>query len=310
MEKTLRITLLIKMIVGFIAAYLLGLLFDLSYSYTAGVIAVLSLALTKEAVLSAALKRFSASLVGIGVGVLLFFLLGYEIYTLIIVVIVLTTLLYLFKIEIGLVLALVLISQEYLGGEPKFALNAFFVLLVGMGVAILLNLYSPTPKKVIYTNELKIDKQISDVFLSLSSSTRVDFEPLKSAIANGKKDLILAKENRSFSDVERRISYLGMRESQTLVLERVNQILLTIGPSIYKEKLLNFLGKFVDNIGKVDNATRLLLALDQLHQEYEALALPLTRSEFEERAELYHVLSEIRSFLEAKISYHHRYDAK
>lgn len=308
MEKTLRITLFLKMIVGFTAAYLLGLLFKIDYSYTAGVIAVLSLALTKEAVIQAALKRFSASLIGISVGALLFFLLGYEIYTLIIVVITLLVFLYILKLEIGAVLALVLISQEYLGAGPRFALNALYVLVIGMGIAILLNLYAPAPKKIIYTNELKIDKQISDVFLQLSRDEPVDFTPLKQAITLAKHDLILAKENRTFKDVEKRISYLGMRENQTLVLERVNAISQTINASVYKDKLLAYLAVFINNIGKIDNATRLLTLLDELHVDYEKLSLPTTRKEFEERAELFHILSELRAFLEAKIDYHHKYD--
>ena len=147
MEKSLRITLLLKMIIGFTAAYLIGTLFNVNYSYTAGVITVLSLALTKEAVLKQALARFTASLIGIGLGVLFFFLLGYEIYVLIIVVILLTTILYALKLEIGIVLALVLISQEYLGGAPSYALNALFVLIIGVGVAIILNFYTPSDKK-------------------------------------------------------------------------------------------------------------------------------------------------------------------
>lgn len=308
MEKTLRITLVLKMITGFVAAYLLALLFKIDYSYTAGVIAVLSLALTKEAVIKQAIIRFSASLIGIGIGALTFFLLGYQIYALVIVVILLIVALYLLHFEVGIVLALVLISQEYLGGSPAYALNALYVLLVGMGIAILLNFYSPTPKKLIHTNMLKIDKQISDIFLQLSLEQNVDFANLKLAITKAKNDLILAKENRSIKDVEKRISYLGMREYQTLVLERINTILFSLPPSIHKEKLVTYLGTFVHHIGTIDYATDLLNRLDLLHQDYEKLPLPQTRKEFEERAELFHVLSEIRSFLEAKINYHQHYD--
>lgn len=308
MEKTLRITLALKMITGFVAAYLLALLFKIDYSYTAGVIAVLSLALTKEAVIKQAIIRFSASLIGIGIGALTFFLLGYQIYVLVMVVILLIVALYLLRFEIGIVLALVLISQEYLGGSPAYALNALYVLLIGMGVAILLNFYSPTPKKLIYTNMLKIDQQISDIFLQLSSEQKVDFSNLKQAIAKAKNDLILAKENRSFKDVEKRISYLGMREYQTLVLERIHTILSALPPSIHKEKLTTYLGTFVNHIGTIDYATDLLNRLDLLHQDYEKLPLPQSRKEFEERAELFHVLSEVRSFLEAKMNYHLHYD--
>lgn len=308
MEKTLRITLLIKMIIGFTIAYLLGLAFSLEYSYTAGVITVLSLALTKEAVIVQALKRFGASLIGIGLGALIFFLLGYEIYSLVIVVIVLLSVLYLLKLEIGIVLALVLISQEYLGGNVSYSLNALFILLVGVGVAIILNLYSPTPKKIIYRNELKIDRQISDVFSSLSKQEIIDFTSLKSSILNAKHDLVLAKENRSFADVEKRISYIGMRENQTLVLERISHILANLNNTLHKQKICDYLGEFVNNIGRIDYATGLLAKLDDLHDYFELLPLPISRKEFEQRAELFHVLGEVRAFLEAKIDYHIKYD--
>lgn len=308
MEKTLRITLLIKMIVGFVAAYLIAFAFDLNYSYTAGVIAVLSLALTKEAVLKMALKRSLASLIGIGLGVLFFYLLGYEIYTLIIVVFLLTIILYGLKLEVGIVLALVLISQEYLGASPSYALNAIYILLIGVVVAILLNLFSPTSVKRLYQNEILIDRQISDIFLLLSEEKYVNFDTLKHLIATAKNDLVLAKENRSIEDVEKRLSYIGMRENQVLTLERITKILSFIPASIPKDKLNVFLGQFVNNIGKIDYASDLLEKLDLLHQAYEQLELPKTRKEFEYRAELFHVLSELRSFLEAKIAYHNRYD--
>lgn len=308
MEKTLRITLLIKMIIGFTVAYLIGVFFDLNYAYTAGVIAVLSLALTKEAVLKSALKRSLASFIGIGLGALFFWLFDYKIYTLIIIVILLTLILYSLKLEIGIVLALVLISQEYLGASPEYALNAIYILLIGVTVAIILNFYSPTPIKTLEKNEINIDSQISDIFAHLSKEESVDFSELKKLISVAKNDYILAKENRSFEDVEKRLSYIGMREYQVLVLERISGILVTLPTSIHKGKLNQFLAGFVNNIGKADYASNLLLRLETLHQEYEKLELPKTRKEFENRAELFHVLSELRSFLEAKIQYHHQYD--
>lgn len=308
MEKTLRITLLIKMIIGFTVAYLIGVFFDLNYAYTAGVIAVLSLALTKEAVLKSALKRSLASFIGIGLGALFFWLFDYKIYTLIIIVILLTLILYSLKLEIGIVLALVLISQEYLGASPEYALNAIYILLIGVTVAIILNFYSPTPIKTLEKNEINIDSQISDIFAHLSKEESVDFSELKKLISVAKNDYILAKENRSFEDVEKRLSYIGMREYQVLVLERISGILVTLPTSIHKDKLNQFLAGFVNNIGKSDYASNLLLRLETLHQEYEKLELPKTRKEFENRAELFHVLSELRSFLEAKIQYHHQYD--
>lgn len=308
MEKTLRITLLIKMIIGFTVAYLIGVFFGLNYAYTAGVIAVLSLALTKEAVLKSALKRSLASFIGIGLGALFFWLFDYKIYTLIIIVILLTLILYSLKLEIGIVLALVLISQEYLGASPEYALNAIYILLIGVTVAIILNFYSPTPIKTLEKNEINIDSQISDIFAHLSKEESVDFSELKKLISVAKNDYILAKENRSFEDVEKRLSYIGMREYQVLVLERISGILVTLPTSIHKDKLNQFLAGFVNNIGKADYASNLLLRLETLHQEYEKLELPKTRKEFENRAELFHVLSELRSFLEAKIQYHHQYD--
>lgn len=296
------------MIIGFTVAYLIGVFFDLNYAYTAGVIAVLSLALTKEAVLKSALKRSLASFIGIGLGALFFWLFDYKIYTLIIIVILLTLILYSLKLEIGIVLALVLISQEYLGASPEYALNAIYILLIGVTVAIILNFYSPTPIKTLEKNEINIDSQISDIFAHLSKEESVDFSELKKLISVAKNDYILAKENRSFEDVEKRLSYIGMREYQVLVLERISGILVTLPTSIHKDKLNQFLAGFVNNIGKADYASNLLLRLETLHQEYEKLELPKTRKEFENRAELFHVLSELRSFLEAKIQYHHQYD--
>lgn len=308
MENFLRMTLALKMIGGFIVAYFIANLFNLDYSFTAGVIAVLSLALTKEAVIKQAIIRLSASLFGIGVSALAFFVLGYHLLTLILIVAIVIISLYIFKFEIGIVLALVLISQEYIGGDVSYALNAIYILLIGVGIALILNLYTPTPKKIIDQTQQRIDQEISLTFAALNRDKPHDFIPLKTMITHAQNDLALAKQNREMKDIQQRISYLGMREYQVLALERISTILNRLEPSIYKQKIIDFLGRFVNRIGTANFASEINEELTQLLVEYQQLPLPLTRPEFEHRAELFHVLNELEQFLAAKISFHQQFD--
>jgi len=305
-----RIILMIKMIIGFVLGVLIADLFHLNYIYTAGVITVLSLEPTRKKSIRVAIMRLLDSVLALGLASLLFVLLGYNFWVLIIFIVVLATLSFLLKIESGLAVALVLVSQIYIEQDYRFALNASYILLIGIAVAFLLNLYMPKHDRLINQSIAAIDKEISDLIQSMSANDKVDFSHVKSLLVAARGSLFHDLENHYFFQTDQRAAYLEMRNGQTAILERVQSILLQVADIPEKRTIQAYLKSFKGKIGTANYAVEMKASLDQLFADFKVSPLPTDRTAFEHRAELYHVLLEIDEFLKLKIKYHAQYQSK
>lgn len=304
MENKLRLSLFLKMFIGFAISFAIAELFQLDYSYTAGVITILSLWYSKETVFKTALTRFIASLIGLGLSALIFYIWGYSLYTLFAVVFVVLLALYLLKLEFGATIALVLIGQQWAGQTSFYALNALYVLLIGTIPALLLNLYVLPYASFLDKQKDKVDKEIKTIFQKLSANEVYDFKIADDLLKTLRHDIKVAEENYVQANVKGKINYLTMREGQILTLKNISTLLLKTSPSIYKEKLLAYLALFINQIGEENYAASLKEKLDVLLEEYRLLPLPSDRKVFEERALLFNVIHEIDHFLNLKLEYH------
>lgn len=304
MENKLRLSLFLKMFIGFAISFAIAELFQLDYSYTAGVITILSLWYSKETVFKTALTRFIASLIGLGLSALIFYIWGYSLYTLFAVVFVVLLALYLLKLEFGATIALVLIGQQWAGQTSFYALNALYVLLIGTIPALLLNLYVLPYASFLDKQKDKVDQEIKTIFQKLSANEVYDFKIADDLLKTLRHDIKVAEENYVQANVKGKINYLTMREGQILTLKNISTLLLKTSPSIYKEKLLAYLALFINQIGEENYAASLKEKLDVLLEEYRLLPLPSDRKVFEERALLFNVIHEIDHFLNLKLEYH------
>lgn len=302
-----RAILLIKMIVAFILGILLAELFHLRYEYTAGVIAVLSLEPTRKRSIRSAVLRILDSLLALAIAAGLFALLGYEFWVLLIFIVLLVPLTFLLRLETGLVVALVLVSQIYLEKDYAFALNALFILLVSLSLAFVLNLYMPKHDRLIQQSIDTIDHAIDDAIQLIALSKPVDFSAIRDNLHRAKDTLLLDIENHYFLQTDQRILYLEVRQNQLQILEKVQENLAHVMDIPQKAIVLNYLSSFKGKIGKSNFAMPLKEQLAKLLDDFKVAPLPKSRDEFESRAELFHILLEMENFLNLKIRYHERY---
>lgn len=308
MLNKLRITLFCKMIIAFFVSYFLASALKLEFAFTSGVIAVLSLALTKEQVFKSALKRLSISLFGIGIATLMFYLLGFTPLALIIIVALLLIFAFFVKLEIGIVLALVLIGHIYGAKDFKISLNSIYLLLINVSIAFIFNLYMPRGTNNINAYKRQIETSIKQVFVDIYENKPSDFVSYRKLVKAAKSDTILIQENWSNEKTNKEFDYITMREKQFFILERISPILLSTQSSIYKQLLLDYINLYAKRIGEENYAIYLKEQLTNLLDQYKKLAIPKDRLEFEHRAELYHVLVELDDFLDLKLAYHQNYD--
>ena len=95
-----------------------------------------------------------------------------------------------------------------------------------------------------------------------------------------------------------------MRAGQLTVLERIAPILENIPNIEQKEKIITFMKQFKGRIGVNNYAKDLKVDLEKLLQYFKQAPLPKERIEFEQRAQLYHVLMQLDEFLALKEKYH------
>ncbi len=302
-----RLIIALKMIIGFIIAILIAELFQLEYTYTSGIVAVIGLDLTRRRSAQAAIVWLLDSLLAVGLASLLFFLLGYNFWVLIIFVTILVPISFLLGIKDGIVIALVLISQIYFEQDLMFAFNAIYVLLIGIIVAFIFNFVNPRSDASINQSIAAIDQTIDQIIQDIASGEPVDFTHVKMMIKQVKDKLFIDIENHYFVQTSQREDYVRMRRGQLIVLERIAPILEHVAPITQKEIIINFLKKFDGRIGNDNHAKDLRVELQQLLTFFKNEPLPTSRHEFENRAELYHVLLQLDEFLDLKMKYHDLY---
>lgn len=298
-----KLVLLIKMTIGFIIGMLAAMLLNLPYFYTAGVIAVLSLEPTRKMSLDSGIKRIIDSIFGLGLSVLLFYIFGYEVWVLFVFVAFFIPLSFLLKIDKGIVVALVLVSQIYLEADISYAINALYILGIGILVAFLLNLYMPTNKKLVF-EILEIDQMINDIIQEIANDNLPNFNPATEKLYQAYQDINIELENINLPLTISRLKYVEMRIEQTAILKRINNILIEIPLINEKQIILTFLKEFDNKIGENNYASSLNKRLDEIFQYFRQTELPQNRDLFEQRAQLYYVLLEINQFLNLKLIYH------
>lgn len=301
----LRLFRLIKMTVGFIAGMLIAKSLQLPYFYTAGVIAVLSLEPTRKVSLESGIIRIIDSLLALGLASLLFHSFGFDVVVLFIFVALFIPLSFLFRIDRGIVVSLVLVSQIYLESGLHYSINALYILLIGVGTAFLLNLYMPKNEQI--KKEIAaIDQQLNNLIQCIANQKIVSFSEIEVLLTETYDNIQIELENINIPLTTKRLKYVEMRFEQVSILKRISQILNKVSQIKEKEIILNYLKEFEHKIGEKNYASPLLKKLNDLFLMFKESDLPESREQFENRAQLYYVLLEIDLFLKIKLTYHQK----
>ena len=297
-----KIVIFVKMTVGSIVSILISLYFGLSYAITAGVVSILSLEQTKKKSFEVAYKRLIISFFGLLVSSLLYSICSFGWISLFLSISLIVIFGLLFSLKEGIVVSVVLISHSFVDKDLSYQTNALFILLVGVLVALVLNLFMPSNEKEIQKEINDIDGMVRTILDDLINYRPLDFSEIENRIKIALSELRTEQDNSIFSKWDYRTSYIQMRLSQVEHLKSIEK--LRLGASRREEPIDDFLIRVKNNIGLENKATSLLEELHQLELFYKKTDLPKTREEFEQRAYLYLVLIELKSFLNQKIVFH------
>ena len=285
----------------------------LDFAVSAGIVAILSVQPTKKETLRTALARLLAFAVALVISITLFNLLGFTVPVFFIYLLIFILVCQWRKWISAMAMDSVLISHFLSFGKtgPAEIKNEILLFVLGVAFGILVNLL--LHKKTDYIEELKkqTDNQIKQALhrmaLRIQNPALADyyngscFVSLNESIFTAKKQ---AEENynNQFSKKDTFDScYLDMREKQTRILYEMFKAARALGTIPATAPLLSdFLEKVSNEYHKDNDVKALLEELALIHDKMKAHPLPQTRTEFEDRANLFILMERLKEFLQIK----------
>ena len=301
-----------KIAVAAILAIVCAQALNLDFAISAGIVAILSVQPTKKETLRTALARLLAFVLALVISITLFNLLGFTVPVFFLYLLIFILACQWRKWISAMAMDSVLISHFLSFGKtgPGEIKNEVLLFILGVGFGILVNIF--LHKKTDYIEELKnkTDGQIKlalhRMALRIQNPALADYDgscftALNQSIFTAKKQ---AEENynNQFSKKDTFDSrYLEMREKQTKILyemfkaaSRIQTVPSTAG------LLAGFLEKVSTEYHKDNDVKALLEELSLIHDKMKKIPLPQTRTEFEDRANLFILMERLKEFLQIK----------
>lgn len=305
-SKTIKMALSAT-IATFIADY-----FGLSFGVTAGVIAILSILNTKKEAFKVGAKRLVACSIALGFSFGIYLLLGnspliFGLFLLIFIPITLRL-----KLDEGMVVGVVLSTHLLTSGniDLNWIANELALVTIGVGVALLFNLYTPSLEEEFIKNKEEIEALYRNIISEMASKLLMNFQFVKKEsdiekverILHETKDIAYRISNNSlFKSNNYYIEYINMRTMQLDTIKRMNKHLLRVNMKYEQTVLLSQFTLSVGvNIHEDNDCIYIIEELNKLRKGYTAMELPTSRQEFENRAMLFQFLNDLEDFLVIK----------
>ena len=292
----------------------------LEYWLTAGIVALLSISLTKKDSLVSSIRRVVDAIFGLMLSTLMFLAFGYTFTVFAIFIFIFAYASFQLKLHEGIVLSLVLVSHLLSEGEFNFNMigNELAILFIAVGVAMLFNIiYPQSTEKVLDRHVHSIDQLIRDHLFMLSILLKDPeyhdeyyrhYATLDHKITDTIDEVELVDKDLLFSNDHSYLAYFHMRKEQSSYIRHMYEHAFRLKVAHpFALEISDYIKTLASDIGLYDRATGQLKQLSLLLQHYKSAPLPQTREEFEIRASLFYILNEIESFLVVKVDFHHSF---
>lgn len=296
----------IKTALGTGASIAIAELLSLSFSPSAGIMTILCIQPTKKRSLRTAFSRISACIMGLSLGTLLFLLFGYHPLTLVGLFLIHIPLLVRFRLQESLLTSTVVVFHLYTAKEftLPFIWNEIQLILIGVGVALLLNLYMPSKEgklkeyaQHIETNFQMIFRQLA-FFVRSGDTTWSGKELVETAqLLEQAKDIAnQTLENHLLRKQDKHYRYFKMRERQ---FERIEQMLPLVSSIDLHVRQCHDIADLFEYLAAhlTDDPQHLLDYWRNKRDIFKEMDLPASRDEFETRASLFALLNDMEQYI-------------
>ncbi|WP_245728926.1 aromatic acid exporter family protein [Thalassobacillus cyri] len=304
----------IKTAIGTPIAIWIAQLMSLENFASAGILTILCIQVTRKRSILSAWHRFAACIVAMIFSFLFFETLGYNPISIGLMLFLFIPTTVKLKISPGIVTSSVIILHLYgsKGIDAGVVTNELLLIIVGIGTALLLNLYMPSMDKKLYDYQEKIEHNFTVILKELATYLREGDNDWSGTELAETADLLEESKTMAFRDVENHLlrshnqhyHYFNMRLKQFELLERMLPLVSRIsGPYKHAVKIAEFFEELADAVHPGNTAVIYLRQIQALRKEFREDNLPESREEFEVRASLFNLLNEIEQYLIIKRSF-------
>ncbi|CAI3258624.1 aromatic acid exporter family protein [Enterococcus cecorum] len=301
----------IKTVIASVLAILIATQLHLLYATAAGIIAILSVGNTKKTSLKSGLGRVLSLGLAIILSFICFTTLGFHTWAFGVFLLVFIPLSVRFNLADAIVVNSVLITHFLV--EKSFSwqmiLNETLLMTIGVGLALLLNLYMPDNEKQLKEDIKAIEEDFRTIIFAMAAHLNLEkIAPLDDACLDLRSKLRAAlnqahiyQKNQWISEEDYYSEYFSMRLAQLRILRDMVNLLIEIDiDGLFVDELRKVLISTAENFAEENDGKLILWQIEAVYQNYRQKPLPQTREEFENRALLFQFLQSFRSFVEIK----------
>ena len=307
----------IKTVIASVLAILIATQLHLLYATAAGIIAILSVGNTKKTSLKSGLGRVLSLGLAIVLSFICFMILGFHPWAFGVFLLVFIPLSVRFNLADAIVVNSVLITHFLV--EKSFSwqmiLNETLLMTIGVGLALLLNLYMPDNEKQLKEDIKAIEEDFRTIIFAMAAHLNLEkIAPLDDACLDLRAKLRAAlnqahihQKNQWISEEDYYSDYFSMRLAQLRILRDMVNLLIEIDiDGLFVDELRKVLISTAENFAEENDGKLILWQIEAVYQNYRQKPLPQTREEFENRALLFQFLQSFRSFIEIKAIFYQK----
>lgn len=284
----------------------------LKYATAAAVITILSIQSTKKQSVQMAINRLIATLIALGLSSVVFLGIGFNPLAFGLFLIIFIPIAAELNIGEGIVPASVLVTHLLTEQVVTWALlfNELMLLLIGVMIALLINLYMPSIESELRICRRQIEGTMYKLFHNMAYALRMQsttiqeddlYKKLEVAVKEGQEKAYKYTNNYLFTKASPFDRYFNMRDNQLQVMLYMREHFTKFFMCFEETEIVAaFTEKVADSIRGKITAKALLEELGRLRNDFKSSNLPTTREEFENRAMLYQFLNDIEHFLKIK----------
>lgn len=304
----------IKTSVGTALSIILAQSLGLENSVSAGILTILCIQVTRKRSLRASWDRLLACILAMLFAFVFFENIAYHPLVIGLLLLFFIPTAVLFKAQDGIVSSSVILLHIFSAGNVTFSIitNELGIIMIGIGVALIMNLYMPSVKPKLDVYQELIEEEFKAIFMQIARYLRTNEHDWDGKEITEVAKLIEEAKILAFREVENKFGemeniyyhYFRIREKQFEIIERVLPTITTIQPMVMQRDIIaDFIDELANGINPGNSAYVYLDKLMAMKREFQDMEMPKTREEFEARSALLHFVNEMEQYLIIKSTF-------
>ena len=305
---------MIKLTLGAIVAILTASFIGLNSPLTAGTVVILCLGKTRRSSLESTVIRTKSLAIALLLASVVFIIFGFSVYTFCLFLAIFIPINLTLKLETGLVIGIVLSGHLLTRGtiDQAVIINTISLFVIGVLIAFVANLYIPNLNKEIIQKQREIERLFSSILLQIATMLRGDlnfdstaFDDIQNVITTALVTAKIDNDNHLVNDRSYFVNYIQFRQLQLEILKRLFDLANKVDTELVQVELIADLTvDIAASVSEFGDGERVIKKINMIKEDFRAMSLPTSRSEFENRAILFQFLSEMSHLVELKRFFH------